>query len=173
MPQSNYLANQNMDDYDYNSAEPSSLRRLNDSKNHHNMFTFQINSLNDREFLAALRDPLKGSHARNTILTVPIREDNIKAYKQDGRSTVTMKDAGFVLKSEHRATILDFLHSLDDNALLRLSSSDVVRDIIDSDYALSQRHASIEEETTPRRKTFLSARYNGVTPPVFSLDTNF
>ena len=163
-----------MDDFDHNATVTSCLRKLNDSKNHHNMFTFQINSLNDREFLLTLRDPLKGSHARNTILTVPIREDNIRAYKQDGRSSVTMKEASSVLKSGHRETILDFLHSLDDSALRRLSSRDAVMHIINEDHALSQRYASLELEGTPRRKVSLSARYDtGMAPPVFSLDGDF
>lgn len=150
--------------------EPSSLRRLNDHKNHHHLFALQINSLNDKDFMIALKDPLKGGHARTTIPSAAIREDNIKSHKEIGKAKVTGKEINLVLKSNHLNTILDFLHSLDDNTLRMVSSSDRAMRVIRSDHALSERYASIEDEVSPKRRSSLSPRYTQEEIPVFSLD---
>lgn len=158
-----------MDDFDSSPGEPSSLRRLNDHKNHHHLFTLQINRLNDRDFVAALKDPLQGNHARATIPSVGVREDNIKSHRQTGRAKVTSKEINLVLKSDHLNTILDFLHSLDDNTLRIVSSNDRAMRVIRSDHALSERYASIEDEVSPKRRSSLSPRYTQGEIPVFSL----
>lgn len=110
--------------------------RLAAERSRQDLAAFNIHSLNDEDFMFALSDP----SARSASISVPIREDNIR--RTCNLSTV-VKEINTAMKLGNRQRVIDYLHSLDDRTLSKLSRNDVIRGIISDNVALSHRYANI------------------------------
>ena len=110
------------------------------------LLMFQINSQPDAFFTKMISEHPNADSVRDIIITVSIREDNIKAHAETGRLNCNSKELHTLLKMSDAHRLLHYLHSLDDASLLSISSGRAIRGIISDNVALSHRFSMISAQ---------------------------
>ena len=137
------------------SQKTSTLEKLR-SKKHEVEFTLHnLHSMHDEEFVHTMRTRPKASSLRDAVVSIPVREENIKLYLDTGVHNSTSKELVLLLKNGDRHKILEFLHSLDDNSFLEALHHPVVREIAETSSALQTRLEAIEAHpfVVPKKRT--------------------
>jgi hypothetical protein len=119
--------------------------------------------MHDTEFVRAMKSHPKASSLRDTVVSITVREDNIKSYMATGTYNSTSKDLLILIKGGERHRIIEFLHSLDDNSLLESLNHPIVREIAEDSVAISTRCEAIEANPSTKVKqtmTIKPVRFN-------------
>jgi len=121
------------------------------------LLVFRITSLNDQKFIEALQDPAVANIARTTIITVPVREANIASNARTGKLSTTAKEMHNMTKISNYATVVEYLHALDDRTLIEVAKQSPIRNVISENIALSHRFSTIfvDEDRVPTSMSIL------------------
>ena len=141
----------------------STLDKLRVKKHEVELTLHHLHSMHDTEFVNIMKKHPKALSLRDTVVSISVREDNIKSYMNTGVHNLTSKDLFILIKGGDRHRIIEVLHSLDDNSLLESLNHPIVKEIADSSIAISTRLEAIESNppTKVQQKLILKpVRFN-------------
>lgn len=128
--------------------------------------THSINSLNDRDFIAAMNaDARSGGYLKNSIISARVREENITSTYP---CRVTSKEINTLLKFGDKGKIVEYLQCLDDESLRKAALDKPIKGIINESPCLSCRYASIATDAALGLLT--TFRVSDIEPIEFSLE---